>query len=508
MPRRGRLDKNHEKYSKQGHAIRRYYDLRQKRWASEQRDNEIPDYMPATKRKRSEKYGDYEVSENPRTDFGGSWGGRVPTDEEMLAFGADDTDDDDWGDTIEQPMQTAMLGAGPDGGSGGGGGGSGPAPERERPFGSKPHTVTRHYKKSFLVNVDNGTTKLKLQFAAPANNRPVVTWNEGWYCIPWGFFESFMTPTDWFELTTMARQFRVKSIKVELEGMIPFQVNLTGGTNSTTATFSNRPNLHIYVDDAAILPDLGTNDRDAMQHSNFWTRPWDVGQGCLLKSPDFTFLGNSTPQIRTITSYSNTAPQDYFSLYTTGKVKTMYPGQKFHHVWRNPKRSWQSIRVPADDIANGMATLIAGGSQPVEEDLAKKLGANYTGHVGWSGKNYNQLPITDGVDVSNNYYDTGFPVSKDGPPYIMCRMEVYPDLGTGGSAINIYSQMHVHYSAELEYLPMEKRYTYLPAQPNNLLLTTSADAFSTGNKIVGAQFSEGRVIHRTTGPSKNDAFYL
>lgn len=155
-----------------------------------------------------------------------------------------------------------------------------------------------------------------------------------------------------------------------------------------------------------------------------------------------------------------------------------------------------------------MVQLIAGTSDQVDQDIIKKVGANYTGHVGYSGKDYNNLPIQDGVDASDNYYDTGFPVSKTGPPYILCRMEVYPDLAANGSTINIYSQMHIHYSAEIEFIPLEKRYTYLPTYTQNLLVTSSADAFATGCKTTTNGNAEGRVVSRITGPSKNDAYWL
>ena len=227
----------------------------------------------------------------------------------------------------------------------------------------------------------------------------------------------------------------------------------------------------------------------------------------MLKSPDFTFPGLAEPVNKILDTFDTAHPQDYFSLYNTGKVKTMYPGQKFHHTWVNPKRAWQSIRLPTDNGPAGIITPITGTSLAVEGDIAEKLGAKMTGHVGWKGKDYSGLPITLTDGHINNYLDTGLPVSQAGPPYILCRMEVYPDIGSGGSSIKIYSQMHVHYEAEIEFMPLEKRYGYLPFNPGTIAATTTSKAFAEEICEATAGHGEGRVIGRVCGPSNADAFW-
>lgn len=498
MSKRGRLPKEHPKYKAQGHAIRKYFTRRGQ--SQQDLDESVEDYYAQEKPpgKKARKETQAEAT------------GITSEDEEW--FRAAEELPEGMYDDFEVPARaptTAMALGGGDGGESGGGGGSGPAPERERPFGPKPHVVTRHYKKSFLVNVDNGTSKVKLTFNTPANARPNVVWNEGWYIIPWGFYDTFLTPNDMVELASNARFFRVKSIKVTLEGMIPFQINLSGGTDTSTATFSNRPNLHIYVDDAMILPDLSGNVKAATMHSKNFTRPWGTGTECMLQSPDFTFNGNILPLTKAAGTFDTAHPQDYFSLYTTGKVKTMYPGQKFNHTWFNPKRAWQSIRGTIDNLPKNFSSPLTGTGVIVEEVINNEVAAQMNGHVGWKGKDYNDLPIQTANPFKNNYYDTGFPVSVAGPPYILCRMEVYPDIGTGGSSIKIYSQMHVHYEAEIEYLPLEKRYGHLNWRPQAFSATTSnVNQIGTDLQDTTAGFAEGRNIGRVAGPGDDDAMWV
>ena len=90
----------------------------------------------------------------------------------------------------------------------------------------------------------------------------------------------------------------------------------------------------------------------------------------------------------------------------------------------------------------------------------------------------------------------------------MCRMEVYPDIGTGGSSIKIFSQMHIHYEAELEYMPLERPYSYLPYDPSLVEPAIDSKGLSTQFQDGTVGHAEGRVIGRVAGPSDNDALWV
>lgn len=364
------------------------------------------------------------------------------------------------------PMQMGAPAHDGDGGSGGGGGGSGANIEAEMKFGQPCGMKTHHYKRSFLININNGKANFKCTEATAALGRAsVVTWNEGWQIIPWNDLRAYLTPMDYFELTMMNRKWRVKSVKITMEGIIPFQVNLAGAANSTTATFNNRINIHTYVDDGELLPD--TISLDPMAHNDTFTTPWGEGTTGLLKSPDFEFSSARAPsayRYNVLNTLTTGKPQQFFSLYNTGRVKSIYPGQKFERSWENPFKSF--VGRPTNDITINSIDITAAPLVDIDELLATYHNSAYrAGITGHQGNQLKQTPSagpTFDVTQKSRYVDTGIPMKFEGPPYVLVRVEPYPDLGTAGGLLDMYAQAHLHYEMVCEAVPLEKPTTYVP----------------------------------------------
>lgn len=414
----------------------------------------------------------------------------------------------------QEPVRPAQLGAG--GGAGGGGapGGSGGNNiEEEMKFGQPCGTRNHHYKRSFLVNINNGKTQIKLtRTAAAVGKQTQVVWNEGWQIIPWADIRAYLTPTDYFELCVMNRKWRIKTMSVTMEGLIPFQVDLSGATNSTTATFNNRINVHVYTDDGELLPDLG--DIDTQAHNELFTVPWGEGSTGLLKSPDFTFLGADQPsafRYYTDNAFATGNPQKYFSLYNTGRVKSVYPGQKFHKSWVNGNTNWHG-RSPNDLFAAAydLSQLTAADIDRKANELCQQsFRAGPTGHEILGLKNTPFNPGAQAADVTGKsmYLDTGLPLKYQGLPYILCRVEPYPNLGAGGGLIDIYAQAHLHYEMTVESMPLEKPTTYVPFITGGAVTQGTAQGFQ---QLLYKDTSLGitdNKVHRIAGTRDGDAVY-
>lgn len=373
-----------------------------------------------------------------------------------------------FGDSSGMSTGLASHGAG-DTGMGHQSGQNAPPVEEEMAFGFETKPVTKCFKKSFLVNVNNGKANLALAETVPGvGTQSSVTWNEGWQIIPWGDLRAYMTPTDYYEVSVMARKWRIKKMTVKLEGIVPFQVDLSGATNSSTAMFNNRINLHMYTDDGELLPDrritATTLDDDA--HSHQFTAPWGEGDVGLLKSPSFTFVGARQPsqyRYSADNSFSATQPQRFFSLYNTGRVKSYYPGQKFSKSWINPNKAWVG-RSPNQTIEK--AILLTGIAAADTDDHVNAF-TQQAYSAGPTGTAKGTLSSTPTVVAWNErfksiYLDTGIPIPYEGMPYILVRVEPYPNLGVGGGLIDVYAQAHLHYEMEVEMVPLEKPMQYVP----------------------------------------------
>lgn len=376
------------------------------------------------------------------------------------------THSEDMGD-VDEPMDAGGPQAGMQNMGGGqmNGGGNQALPiENELKFGQKITPCHKTFKRSYLVNIKNGVDNLHLNYTPenPGVSPELVNWNEGWYIIPWGILAAYLTPQDYFELMTLSRKWRIKAARFRLEGIIPFQVDLTGAANTTTTTFNNRVNLHTYEDDGELLPKIGALATE-IAHSEFFSLPWGSGDACLLKSPRFQFYNAKRPQDYRYSidnEFANAKPQKFFSLYDTGCVKSVYPGQKWECEWKNDISQWFG-RSTNDNMDNAYQTSF-------DLEIAEACAPAYTGGVKGTGRTASQMPAPTG-DLSffgatrrSNYLDTGLPISTNGPKYALVRVEPYPNLGAGGGFVNLYAQAHLHYELDVEHWPMERPRTYVP----------------------------------------------
>lgn len=399
---------------------------------------------------------------------------------------------------------------GTDGGSGGGGGGGGANIEHEFKFGYKTKPYTKRFKRSFLCTANNGLENMSLErVAANPTTREIIHWNEGWQIIPWANLAAYLTPTDYFDLNTMNRKWRIKSTTVELEGIIPFQVDLTGGTNTTTSTFNNRINMHVYEDDGELLPDYDQPIQN-LEHSERFTMPWGPGTTGALKSPVFSFRGAHTPGTYRYCidpEFVTAKPQKFFSLYDTGCVKSVFPGQKFSKKWINENSQWMG-RPPNGSVASALNY-----NNPLqstaENQLARACEPSIEGGLTGRGPALANIPVD--INSTNNstcvYLDTGLPLKFEGPPYILVRVEPYPNLGAGGGLVNIYTQFHLHYHMEVECMPLEKPRTYVPFKGDVLAIQNSMSNFEVQIGLDTRVGITDNVIHRAGGPNTSNVIY-
>lgn len=413
-----------------------------------------------------------------------------------------------------QPTMADMSMDFVDGGSGGGGsgGGGGPAVEHEHKFGQACKPYTKHYKKSFLVNITNGKEHLHLVHTPAAAGAPnIIDWNEGWQILPWGDIKAYMQPMDFYEVS-MARKYRIKSTKVTLEGIVPFQVDLAGAANSTTATFNNRVNLHLYVDDGELLPTSELTPLGSRHNAEF-TMPWGEGNIGKLSSPNIRFHGAAPPNAFRYScdnGFDAAEPQRYFSLYNTGQVQSYYPGQKFSKTWVNGNTQW--IGRSTNDFASRAYSVAGQPAADVDYIINKQTQGSYQGGFGPTyAQEVKQVPpvltLAGGKTAYGEYMDTGLPVKLENMPYIWVRVEPYPNLGDGGGLINIYCQAHVHYEMEVEIWPLEKPATYVPIITNVVEVQGSVGGFQNQIYRDSRLGITDNLMHRRTGPRDNTVVY-
>ena len=115
-----------------------------------------------------------------------------------------------------------------------------------------------------------------------------IDWNEGWQIIPWGIYKACLSRHEFNMLNMQSRRWRPIKFDVEIEGIIPFQNILqSSGTKECVASFSNRPNLHIYVDDGHILPQQRHWGLNHINHNEYWSATVLNYSSSKLKSPKF-----------------------------------------------------------------------------------------------------------------------------------------------------------------------------------------------------------------------------
>lgn len=410
-------------------------------------------------------------------------------------------------DAPAQPGTDAPDGRG-GGGGGPSGGGGGQNIESEMQFGKTTKPETRHFRKSFLVNIQNGKDFLKLTRTAPGvGSQTYIQWNEGWQIIPWADIRAYLTPMDYFQLA-LCRKWRIKRIAVKMEGIIPFQVDLSGATNSTTATFNNRINIHTYVDDGELLPHI--NPGVTATHSDTFETPWGEGTNNVLPSPDFDFIGAEQPsayRYNTSAAFATGEPQRFFSLYNTGRVGSCYPGQKFTRQWVNKNTNWVG-RSTNDNILKAF-DYSAQTAALVDSAVNKFSQQAWRSGVTGQAVELKEIPgdVTLYTTTKSVYMDTGIPIKFDGPPYILVRVEPYPNLGTGGGLINIYAQAHLHYDMEVECIPMEKPMQYVPLVTGSVSTQGNAEGFQNQIYKDTAYGITDNKVHRVAGVADTDVIY-
>lgn len=403
---------------------------------------------------------------------------------------------------------------------GGGGGGNqtnGPTvAEETQPFGQTRGRYTKTFKRSYIIYVDNGVDYMAwAKTDATATEPDKTAWNEGWQIIPLGAKPMCITPQQWFQHFVQNRRHRYKSCKATIEGMIPFQENLGGvAANESTTTFSNRPNLHIYTDHDEFLPD----DEDTLStilHSDNGTLPYGPYQDTALVHKTFTFR-NWAPNFQSIGTHATpipaTKPQQIFSLYTTGKVTSMYPGQSHTVKWVNKDTNWQSCRTPNDKLPWIMPTRITSGAEYRTQVTDTSVDTYWSGIRG-QGYNYSIFDMSDLTTTQqdqlkkSNYLDTGKPQSEGGPPFFLIKMEQY--YSQGNQPLPIYSQLHVHYEMEVEFETMDDLY---PSQLNvnipDMQPSVNPNSFDTQMKIATTAIPGDNRIHRLGGTQHEEVVFV
>lgn len=378
--------------------------------------------------------------------------------------------------------------------------------QHDLPFGKPAQRKTVTYKKSFTCYITNGVASMSwTQTAGTTTNDPKVTWNEGW-SMPtgWGVLDAAMTPADWVNMNMISKRHRIKACEVEIEGMIPFQETVNTGGNIAVATASNRPNIWCYVDHDHVLPKLGS---DPPTHSGDFQLPYGSYTASVLPRPSFVFnnLNFSAATLKVGALPGPTEPQRLFTLMNTGKVKTIYPGQKIKERWSPTDKTWRMSRLNLDNQNIGAPA----GTNPTTYMEGK---ANLmTGHPANGVAGYNQP--NSGVLTNNNtqqsmsaaqtynfYSDTGLPNRHEAPPYLMLKVEPYYD--SADNALNIYMQCHVHYSVEMEYEEIDKFNTIVPYNFTAMgsIATATRANFNTQVCKGTAEFANGNELNLISGP--------
>lgn len=382
-------------------------------------------------------------------------------------------------DIGEPPAKRTKRSA--EGGQGSGGGGVGGSPDNcgeiDRPFGQSARRLTRYYKKSFISYITNGLSSNNTNFGWTQQNPSGdqrgmrIDWNEGWQIIPWGIYKACLSRHEFNMLNMQSRRWRPIKFDVEIEGIIPFQnVLQSSGTKECVASFSNRPNLHIYVDDGHILPQQRHWGLNTINHNEYWSATVLNYSGSKLKSPKFALYNINTGAWKNKDDALPSAdkPQKLFSLYNTGKVKSMYPGQKFKREYQIMNAQWRGARGQTDFLCYAepygqTAKLSTVNIQPAGS-TAEPMGGEMkmytvedpTSTTTPKARNTivaEQVLTTDTEESEQyprgaHYADTNRSLPTYAPPYILARMEPYyqPD----DTPMDIFAQVHIHYGMEIE----------------------------------------------------------
>lgn len=361
-----------------------------------------------------------------------------------------------------EPAQAAQMSA--DGGAGGSGGGGGNAElENEIPWGIRPSRYFMKFKKSYQVYVSHGldSTNYGWRSQGIANyNGWHVEHCEGFAIIPWGSYITCMSRMEWNQLHMTSRRWRPVQCSVTIDDIIPFQETVTSaGVSFSNVAFTNKPNLHIYVDDSHLLPRQNWT-LDDVAHNSAFSVPYSDYNDASLKIPKFKLYGMDPNQWRCkeATIPNENEPQKLWTLYNTGKVTQIHPGEKFHYKHKVMQAGWYGARGVNDfrsdvvidvsrlgwsDAANthSVASMVeCNGTQNSHHDNA----VPETQFLTTSG-----TPTLGAVHSQNQYMmDTQNAIPWKGVPYILIKSEPYAQ-PTGGY-MKIYHQFHLHYETTVE----------------------------------------------------------
>lgn len=414
-----------------------------------------------------------------------------------------------------QELQIGQMGRAGRGGAGGGTNGNlGVQEGGDKPWGMTSKKHTRTYTKTYTIYFNGGTTNLNIVQNDGTTTSPAsVQWNEGWQIIPWGFLAASMTPGEWIELSFKCRKYRIKHTSVLIENMIPFQEVATAtGETQTIATASNRPAIWLFKDSYKhkILPKLADNIGMAqLAHSSNFQQPYNNYTTGALKSP--TFLLNNTQLLnqtyRLKAALVAGIPQEWFSLLSTGRVKTLQAGAKIHESWTNKSKTWTEMRLNWDIQQN--LTFSAGATADAYMlNKSASLTGNFNQHVGskTDGQGYQFGAVSGATTRLNHYADTNLGLQEGGPPYLLIKVEPYHD--TADNALNIYYKGTIHYSTTIEWEDNERFNTVAPYQFNLAVATTDLATFVTNSTNALGTFATGNEIDAKYGPNPENVVYI
>lgn len=370
----------------------------------------------------------------------------------------------------QEPVDTMSAGA--DGGGGGGGGGNAVA-ENEIPWGLRPKRWFAKYKKSYQIYITNGMSETNYGWAqrqVPAFqpwNGSGISWCEGWQIIPWGGYRAAMSCMEWNLLNLSARRWKPVECSVMLDDIIPFQETVnSAGVNFTNVTFTNKPNLHVYCDDSHQLPCRIFTQED-VEHNDGFSIPFGDMTSCKLKCPKWVLCNVLTDKwgMKRSALPPEDKPQKLFSLYNTGKVTALHPGEKLMKKHTIMQSGWYGARGSMDyrhdighpaneslddyQIAEGWVnqnTMAECGG--TINDINNETDTNIQ-TVFRTSRNTVQLGLEESHTKQNWWHeDSQNSMPWKGVPYLLIRSEPYAQ-PTGGYMM-IYHQAHVHYEVVIE----------------------------------------------------------
>lgn len=393
-----------------------------------------------------------------------------------------------------------------DSGGGGGGEGTGANSGPDLKMGQQPHRYTRTFKRSYTSYVQNGVSGAKWTPTAGTRTRaPRIEWCEGFQVLPWGILPMHLSAHDFYELA-MAKKWRIKNIAVTVDSIIPFQSGLFGGgtTRETTTTFSNRPSIQVYVDDGHLLPD-STKVISGLLHNLNGTVPYGKISESQLKLMSFTFDNVDLTRwtLATIDQRPpETRPQQVFSLFNTGRVMSLYPGDKFHRSWTNPDPQWRSCRLTNDTVPLNTAQ----GTDDFQylTNRHEVLTAAYDSGTAARGASNVAAELNKQTFV-NQYADTGYQPPYCAPPYILMKMETY--YGSNDQPLELFAQVHIHYHMTVEIEEHEGwGGAYALVRPDNQTSGNLTDFSRTVDRHIAA-FPSDNKFDRIMGPNNGTYLY-